>query len=55
MSLGLCCAGVELGGGGRRRGEDQVETCRADRVGAVKGGREAWTEGPGGRVTSRGG
>jgi hypothetical protein len=23
MSLGLCCAGVELGGGGRRRGEGQ--------------------------------
>jgi hypothetical protein len=55
MSLGLCCVGVQLGGGGRRRGEGQVETCRADGPGVVKGGREAWTEGPGGRVTSRGG
>jgi hypothetical protein len=41
MSLGLCCAGVELGGGSRRRGEDQVGTCHADRPGAVKDGREA--------------
>jgi hypothetical protein len=55
MSLGLCCAGVELGGGGRRRGEGQVGTCRADGLGAVTGKREAWTEGPGGRATSRGG
>jgi hypothetical protein len=55
MSLGLCCAGVELEGGGRRRGESQVEMCRADGPGVVKGGREAWTEGPRGRVTSRGG
>jgi hypothetical protein len=55
MSLGLCCTDVELGGGGRRRREGQVETCRADGPGAVKGGREAWTEGPRGRVTSRGG
>jgi hypothetical protein len=55
MSLGLWCVGVELGGSGRRRGEGQVRTCRADGPGAVKGGREAWTEGPGGRVTSRGG
>jgi hypothetical protein len=55
MSLGLCCAGVELGGGGQRRGEGQVETCRADGPRAVKGEREAWTEGPGGWVTSRGG
>jgi hypothetical protein len=55
MSLGLWCAGVELGGGGRQWGEGQVGTCRADRLGAMKGGREAWTEGPGGRVTSRGG
>ena len=55
MSLGLWCAGVELGGGGRLRGEGQVETSRADGPGAVKGGREAWTEGPGGRVTSHGG
>jgi hypothetical protein len=55
MSLGLCYAGVELGGGGRWRGEGQVETCRADGPGAVKGVREAWTEGPGGRVTSHGG
>jgi hypothetical protein len=52
MSLGLWCAGVELGGGGRRRGEGQVGTCRADGPGAVNDGREAWTEGPGGRVTS---
>ena len=55
MSLGLWCAGVELGGGGRQRGEVQVGTCRADGPGAVKEGREAWTKGPGGRVTSRGG
>jgi hypothetical protein len=55
MSLSLCCAGVELGGDGRRGGEGQVEMCRADRPRAVKGGREAWTEGPGGQVTSRGG
>jgi hypothetical protein len=25
MSLGLCCAGVEHGGGSRRRGEGQGE------------------------------
>jgi hypothetical protein len=55
MSLGLWYAGVELGGGGRRRGEGQVETCCADGPGAVKDGREAWTDGSGGRVTSRGG
>jgi hypothetical protein len=55
MSLGLWCAGVELGGGGRWQGEGQVETCRADGPGAVKGGREAWTERPEGRVTNRGG
>jgi hypothetical protein len=55
MSLGLWCAGVELRGGGRRRGEGQVGTCHADGPGAVKGGCEAWTEGPGGRVTNRGG
>jgi len=54
MSLGLWCAGVELGGGGRRRGEGQVETCRADGPGTVKDGLKAWTEGPGARVTSRG-
>jgi hypothetical protein len=54
MFLALCCTGVKLRGGGRRRGEGQVETCRADGLGAVKGGREAWTEGPGGRA-SRGG
>jgi hypothetical protein len=46
---------MELGGGGRRRGEGQVGTCRADGPGTVKGGREDWTEGPEGRVTSRGG
>jgi hypothetical protein len=55
MSLGLWCAGVELGGGGRWRGEGQVGTCRADGPGAVKGGRDAWTEGPEGRMTNRGG
>jgi len=55
MSLGLWCAGVELRDGDRRRGEGQVETCRVDGPGAVKDGREAWTEGPGGWVTNRGG
>jgi hypothetical protein len=54
-SFGLWCAGVELGSGGRRRGEGQVETCRANGPGAVKGEREAWTEGLRGRVTSHGG
>jgi hypothetical protein len=47
MSLGLWCVGVEFGGGGRRRGEGQVGTCRANGPRAVKGGREAWTEGLG--------
>ena len=55
MSLGLSCTGVELGGVGRQRGEGQVGTCRADGPRAVKDGREAWTEGQGGRVTSHGG
>jgi hypothetical protein len=55
MSLGLWCAGVELGDAGRRRGEGQVETCRADELGVVKDGHEAWTEGPGGQVTNRSG
>ena len=55
MSLGSWCAVVELRGGGRRRGDGQVETCRANGPGAVKGGREAWTDEPGGQVTSRGG
>jgi hypothetical protein len=55
MSLGLCYAGVELGGGGQWRGEGQVEMCRADGPGMVKVGREAWTKVPGGWVTSRGG
>ena len=55
MSLGLCCAGVKLGGGGRRRGEGQVEMCCVDGPRAVKDGREAWTDGPGGRVTNRSG
>jgi len=55
MSLGLWCAGVELGGGGRWRGEGQVETCRADGPGAVKGKHETWTDRPGSRVTSRSG
>ena len=48
MSLGLWCVGVELGGGGRRRGEGQAGTCRAKGLEAVKDGHEAWTEGPGG-------
>ena len=38
MSFGLWCAGVELGGSGRRRDEGQVGTCRADGLGAVKDG-----------------
>ena len=38
MSLGLWCAGVELRDGDRRRGEGQVETCRADGPEAVKDG-----------------
>jgi hypothetical protein len=55
MSLSLWCVGVELGDGGRRRGEGQVGTCRADGLEAVKDRHEAWTEGPGGQVTSHGG
>ena len=55
MSLGLWCVGVELGGGGQRRGECQVGMCCADGPGVVKDGHEAWTEGPGGWMTSRGG
>jgi hypothetical protein len=55
MSLRLWCVGVELGGGGRRRGEGEVGMCRADGPEAVKGGREVWIERPGGWVTSRGG
>jgi len=54
MSLGLWCVGVELRGGS----DDEVKVkrpCRADGLGAVKDGREAWTEGPGGQVASRGG
>ena len=54
MSLGLC-ASVELGGGDRRQEKSQVETCRTDGPGVVKDGREAWTDEPGGRVTSRSG
>jgi hypothetical protein len=46
---------VELGGGDRRRGEGQVETCCADGPRAVKDGREDWTEEPGGWMTSHGG
>jgi len=53
MSLRLWCAGVELVGGGRRRGEGQVGMCRANGLEAVKDGR--LTKGPGGWVTSRGG
>ena len=41
MSDVLWCASVELEDGGRRQGEGQVETCRADGPGAAKGGREA--------------
>ena len=48
MSLGLWCVGVEVGGGGRWRGEGQVGPCRADGAEEVKDGHEAWTEGPGG-------
>jgi hypothetical protein len=55
MSLGLWCIGMELGGGGRRQGEGQVETCHVDGMGAVKDGCETWTEGPEGWVTSHGG
>jgi hypothetical protein len=55
MSFGLWCAGVELGGRGRQRDEGQVGTYRADGPRVIKDGHEAWTEGPGGRVTSRGG
>ena len=54
MSLGLC-ASVELGGGDRRQEKGQVETCRTDGPGVVKDGREAWTDEPGGRVTSHSG
>jgi hypothetical protein len=54
MSLGLWCAGVKLEGGGRRRGEGSRDS-RADGPKVVKDEREAWTEGPGGQVTSRGG
>jgi hypothetical protein len=55
MSLGLWCAGMELGDGGRWRGENQVGTCHADGPGVVKDEREACTERLGGWVTSRGG
>jgi hypothetical protein len=55
MYLGLWCASVQLGGGGRRQGEGQVGTYRADELGAIEDGHEAWTEGPRDRVTSRGG
>jgi hypothetical protein len=34
--------------------EGQVETCRADGLGAVKDGREAWTEDQEGRKTDLG-
>jgi hypothetical protein len=55
MSLDLWCVDVKLGGGGRWRGKGQVGTYRADGLGAIKDGRKAWTEGLGGRVTSRNG
>ena len=54
MSLGLWYAGVELGGGGRWRGEGQVDMGRADGPGAVKGEHEAWTDGLECQRTSRG-
>ena len=49
--LGLLCAGVELEtvAGGEVKAKEDVP-CR--RTGAVKGGREAWTEGPDHRVAS---
>jgi hypothetical protein len=55
MSIDLWCTGVDLRGGGRRRGEGQIGTCCVDGLVAVKDGCEAWTEGRGGQVTSRGG
>jgi hypothetical protein len=55
MSLSLWCTGVELEDGGRRLGEGQVETRRANGPGAMKDGHEAWIEGLVGRVTSHGG
>jgi hypothetical protein len=33
----------------------KIGTCRADGPGAIKDGCKTWTEGPGGRVTSRAG
>ena len=44
MSLG--CVGVQVWSTETVDGheEGQVETCRADGLGAVKHGREAWTE-----------
>ena len=36
-------------------GEGQIETGRVDEPEALKDKREAWTKGPGGQVTSRGG
>jgi hypothetical protein len=55
MSLGLWCAGMKFGGGGRRRGEGKVGMYRADGPGVPKDGREPWTKGLGGRVTNHGG
>jgi hypothetical protein len=55
MSLGSWCAGVELGGGGQRRDEGQVGTCRADGPGVVTDRHEAWTKGPGDRMANRSG
>jgi hypothetical protein len=54
MSLGLWCTGVELEGSGRRRDEGQVGMCCADGPRVVKDGHEAWTKGPGGRVSIQG-
>lgn len=53
--FGLWCAGAELGHGGRRQGEGRGRVVPMDRAGAVKGRREAWTEGLDRRVTSRSG
>jgi hypothetical protein len=44
----------KLWGDGRRWGEGQVETCRTDGLEAVTDRHDAWTEGSGDRMTSRG-
>jgi hypothetical protein len=58
MSLGLWCVGVELEGGGRRRGEGQVRMCESSGaqedlapsrsrtvVTHVSGGERVWSKG----------